>query len=314
MADLIKIAEEAFATGKIVPEFKAGDTVTVAYRIVEGNKERVQLYRGVVIKISGHGDKRRFTVRKMSGTVGVERIFPVESPNIDSITVNKVRSIAWERLEVTSALDANPDQRAIEIVKPYKARVDSTMMPVLGLSRVAMAAGRPESLLGNWAADVLVEGSTATGLERADMGLMNVGGLRNNMPEGVVRRGDVMLISPFENRLVVLEMQGKDVKELMENIASRGGEGVSSSVRLVISPDRKVASATIGGKEIEDKRTYRIATLDYLAEGNDQMTALKKATKRHNLNMLVRDVMAESIIKSRVIDSKIEGRIVLQKP
>ena len=75
-----------------------------------------------------------------------------------------------------------------------------------------------------------------------------------------------------------------------------------------------MASATIGGKEIEDKRTYRIATLDYLAEGNDQMTALKKATKRHNLNMLVRDVMAESIIKSRVIDSKIEGRIVLQKP
>ena len=57
----------------------------------------------------------------------------------------KVRSIAWERLEVTSALDANPDQRAMEIVKPYKARVDSTMMPVLGLSRVAMAAGRPES-------------------------------------------------------------------------------------------------------------------------------------------------------------------------
>lgn len=98
MADLIKIAEEAFATGKIVPEFKAGDTVTVAYRIVEGNKERVQLYRGVVIKISGHGDKRRFTVRKMSGTVGVERIFPVESPNIDSITVNKVGKVCRAKL------------------------------------------------------------------------------------------------------------------------------------------------------------------------------------------------------------------------
>ena len=98
MADLIKIAEEAFATGKIVPEFKAGDTVTVAYRIVEGNKERVQLYRGVVIKISGHGDKRRFTVRKMSGTVGVERIFPVESPNIDSIIVNKVGKVRRAKL------------------------------------------------------------------------------------------------------------------------------------------------------------------------------------------------------------------------
>ena len=87
--DLIKVAEEAFATGKQFPEFKSGDTITVAYKIVEGSKERIQLYRGVVIKISGHGNKKRFTVRKMSGTVGVERIFPIESPNIESIEVNK---------------------------------------------------------------------------------------------------------------------------------------------------------------------------------------------------------------------------------
>lgn len=87
--DLIKVAEEAFATGKKHPEFKAGDTVTVAYKIIEGTKERIQLYRGVVIKISGHGEKKRFTVRKMSGTVGVERIFPLESPSIDHIDVNK---------------------------------------------------------------------------------------------------------------------------------------------------------------------------------------------------------------------------------
>ena len=87
--DLIKIAEEAFATGKQHPEFRAGDTVTVAYKIVEGNKQRVQLYRGVVIKINGEGEKKRFTVRKMSGTIGVERIFPMESPNIEYIEVNK---------------------------------------------------------------------------------------------------------------------------------------------------------------------------------------------------------------------------------
>lgn len=87
--DLIKVAEEAFATGKKFPEFRSGDTITVAYKIIEGSKERIQLYRGVVIKISGHGDKKRFTVRKMSGNVGVERIFPIESPNIDHIEINK---------------------------------------------------------------------------------------------------------------------------------------------------------------------------------------------------------------------------------
>ncbi len=87
--DLIKVAEQAFATGKQYEPFRAGDTVTVAYKIIEGTKERIQLYRGVVIKINGHGDKKRFTVRKMSGTVGVERIFPIESPAIESIEVNK---------------------------------------------------------------------------------------------------------------------------------------------------------------------------------------------------------------------------------
>ncbi len=96
--DLIKVAEEAFATGKEFPKFKSGDTVTIAYRIKEGNKERVQQYRGVVIKIAGHGNKKRFTVRKMSDNIGVERIFPIESPFIDSIIVNKVGKVRRAKL------------------------------------------------------------------------------------------------------------------------------------------------------------------------------------------------------------------------
>lgn len=96
--DFIKIAEEAFAVKKEYPAFKSGDTVTIAYRIKEGNKERIQQYRGVVIRISGHGDKKRFTVRKMSENVGVERIFPMDSPFIESITVNKVGKVRRAKL------------------------------------------------------------------------------------------------------------------------------------------------------------------------------------------------------------------------
>lgn len=224
----------------------------------------------------------------------------------------KVRSFCWERVEVTPELDATPSAEAAALVAPYKASVDSIMAPPLGLSRVAMSAKRPESLLSNWAADVMVEGSTATGLEPADMGLINIGGLRNNMPEGVVRRGDIMLISPFDNYLVVLEMKGSDLLELMKNIAAMKGEGVSSSVRMEITENGELLACTIDGKEIDPKRIYTVATIDYLAEGNDKMYALKKAVKRHDIGILARDIMMEYVLKHRVIDSKIEGRITIK--
>ena len=102
--DLLKIAEEAFATGKEMPKFKSGDTVTVSYKIIEGIKERIQLYRGVVIKIAGHGNKKRFTVRKISENIGVERIFPFDSPYIEKIEVNKIGRVRRAKLYYLRAL------------------------------------------------------------------------------------------------------------------------------------------------------------------------------------------------------------------
>lgn len=102
--DLIKIAEQAFLVDKTHPAFKAGDTVTVAYRIIEGSKERIQEFRGDVIKIVGHESRKRFTVRKISGNVGVERIFPLDSPFIESITVNKRGKVRRAKLYYLRAL------------------------------------------------------------------------------------------------------------------------------------------------------------------------------------------------------------------
>ncbi len=86
--DLVKFVEEQAAVKKQVPAFKAGDTVSVHYKIREGNKERIQIYQGVVIQRNSVGVNETFTVRKMSNGVGVERIFPVNSPNIDKIDIN----------------------------------------------------------------------------------------------------------------------------------------------------------------------------------------------------------------------------------
>lgn len=94
----MRIAQAATWAKTEVPAFKSGDTITVSYKIVEGNKERVQSFRGVVIQIKGVGSTKMFTIRKMSNGIGVERIFPLYSPHIDTIEINKVGVVRRARI------------------------------------------------------------------------------------------------------------------------------------------------------------------------------------------------------------------------
>ena len=97
--DLIKIAEQAMAgEKKEYPEFRAGDTLTVTYKIKEGDKERLQKFRGVVIQRRGQGSTETFTIRKVSNGVGVERIFPFASPFIESIVLEKRGKVRRARI------------------------------------------------------------------------------------------------------------------------------------------------------------------------------------------------------------------------
>lgn len=98
MSELIKFVETEFIARKELPAFGAGDTITVYSEIREGEKTRTQFFRGVVIQVKGTGGTKTFTIRKMSGIVGVERIFPLNSPNIQRIEVNKRGSVRRKRI------------------------------------------------------------------------------------------------------------------------------------------------------------------------------------------------------------------------
>lgn len=98
MSELIKFVENEFIARKELPKFGAGDTITVYSEIKEGEKTRTQFYRGVVIQVKGTGGTKTFTIRKMSGIIGVERIFPLNSPNIQRIEVNKRGSVRRKRI------------------------------------------------------------------------------------------------------------------------------------------------------------------------------------------------------------------------
>ena len=98
MESLVKFVQDEFVTKNDLPEFGAGDTITVYYEIKEGNKTRTQFFRGVVIQKRGSGTAETFTIRKMSGTVGVERIFPVNLPSIQKIEINKTGKVRRARI------------------------------------------------------------------------------------------------------------------------------------------------------------------------------------------------------------------------
>tara|TARA_B100000989_G_scaffold69461_1_gene48516 strand:- start:30 stop:380 length:351 start_codon:yes stop_codon:yes gene_type:complete len=98
MNAIVKSIQKELVENKNFPSFKAGDTITVYYEIREGEKIRTQFFKGVVIQVKGEGLNKTFTIRKMSGTIGVERIFPLNMPTLQKIDINKKGKIRKSRI------------------------------------------------------------------------------------------------------------------------------------------------------------------------------------------------------------------------
>ncbi|SES64113.1 5'-nucleotidase C-terminal domain-containing protein [Prevotella sp. kh1p2] len=230
----------------------------------------------------------------------------------------KLAGISRSRILVDSRYDAAPDARATAFLQPYKRQVDSIMSPVVGSVARYMAAGRPESELSNLLADILVWGGRAYG-EQPVMGVYNMGGIRAAFAKGQVTNGDVIDVAPFENKICFLTLRGDRLLQLFREMAAMGGEGVSHGVELVITADGKLKSARLNGRPIDPAASYRIATLDYLAQGNDKLEAFKQATQvvspqdqQNNVRFIIMDYFREQTKAGKIVDSQKEGRIKVE--
>lgn len=217
------------------------------------------------------------------------------------------------RVAMTAQYDREPDAEAMYILKPYQQKVDSIMSPVIGHSAASMRAFRPESPLSNLIADVLRQAASRATGRPADVAVMNMGGIRNAMPEGEITFGTVYEIAPFENALCVLTMDGATLKELFQQIASVHGEGLSGAV-LQIDGQGNLLDTKVGGRPVENNKIYTVATIDYLAEGNDKMTAFRNAqSKTFPKDALLRNLLLEYVRqceqKGQFVSAQIEGRI-----
>lgn len=227
----------------------------------------------------------------------------------------EVTKVEGTMVPIDSTWDVKPDSAAVALLAPYKARIDSVMYHVVGVAALSMDKGQPEGLLSNLVADVLRAAASQVLGKPADMGLVNIGGLRSVLTKGPITRDNIYEILPFENSLCVLTIKGAYLKLLFQNIAEQHGEGVSG-VKLKITKTGKLLDATIGGKAVEDDQLYTIATIDYLADGNDGMTALPQAEKRvcpdgATLRGLFMQYVEQQTAAGKEITSRIEGRITL---
>ena len=236
----------------------------------------------------------------------------------------QLAGVERSRIIVDSRYDQNPDQAAEQFLAPYKRVNDSIMGPVVGQVAHNMHAMRPESDLSNLLADILIW-SAKDYNEQPVFAVYNMGGIRADLTKGIVTYGDVLDVAPFENKISFTTLTGEKLMELFRQIAHRGGEGVSKGVELVIKMDEKnetgeLVSARLHGQEIDAKAEYRIATLNYLLEGNDGMPAFLDGTNSvapqeasNNTRFLIMNYFRDMMAKGIVVDAQVEGRIKVQK-
>lgn len=222
-----------------------------------------------------------------------------------------ITHIEGRKIALDKTLESTADTGFNAFLMPYKQQLDSRMNEVIGYAAQDMRAHKPESLLSNWSADVYLKAATAYQGKAVDAAIVNLGGLRTQISAGPLTVRKVFELMPFENELVILSLKGSELEELLQYFARIGGQGVAG-IRMQIQ-DGKARNIEVAGRPIDRSTLYTIATNDYLAEGNDYMTALTRHEKRINTGILVRDMLMEYIRKEtaagRSIQSKLEGRI-----
>ena len=223
--------------------------------------------------------------------------------------------VEYRLLPVDARYDNRLDADFANRLAPYRAQVDSAMSVVLGISEQTMTVARPESALSNWACDAFAEMARHRTGKSIDFAVINTGGIRADFPAGEITRGHIWQTFPFTNYMSIVELRGSDVRDLFDQIASNGGEGVSKEVCMTIAGGN-VEQLTIGGREIADDRLYRVATINFVAEGGDGMVAFRKAVSREDYPGFVYELMENYVVeatqKGQAIGTTSDRRIIIK--
>ena len=218
-------------------------------------------------------------------------------------------SVTTEMIPVNADADGIQDTAYLAELAPIKADLERAMNVQIGYTPERMWVAAPECPMLNWASDALWEAAKQVYPGQVDIAIVNMGGMRCEWQAGSITKGCVYELMPFDNKLVVLTLTGADIVELCESFARYGGQGVAG-MRVTIANDQ-VADIQIGGKPLNKKASYKVATSDYLSGGADHMDALTRYTELWNSDLLIRELYLEAVREQDTIRAAVDGRMTM---
>lgn len=216
-----------------------------------------------------------------------------------------VNEISYTKIAAGSNIQHNVAYDSL--IAPYRHHLEDQMNEVIGSSLVEMPKQKdqPETLLGNFVADLVFETVTETLGLQADACLLNIGGLRASLPQGNITRGNIFSLAPFENEVVLVEVHPNVVNKFLFYLSQKPQP--IAGFTLNITPDGIVKE--LGGGLAKTKESYIIITSDYLANGGDNMDFFKESLGKVSTGIKLRDMIIDFIKMKKEIQSKLDQRI-----
>jgi 2',3'-cyclic-nucleotide 2'-phosphodiesterase (5'-nucleotidase family) len=208
--------------------------------------------------------------------------------------------VSAELIEV-SATEHSQNNEFWQWISPFKTALDKVMGVEIGVSAQKMEKGAPESLLGNFVTDVMLDYARNHG-KKVDFAITNLGGLREALPAGVIAKGDVYKMFPFDNELVILTISGKNVERLCQEIAAQGGQA-TAGIKMKIDTVLHIGcDIKINNLPLDASKNYRVLTTDYLSFGNDKLFALADYSSLYTFKKPLREIIIEYIKNHKKIN------------
>ncbi len=203
-------------------------------------------------------------------------------------SVQHLSSVNTQNIRADGTIPA--DSKIESMIQPYRIEMAAEMDEVLGQLEVDLVKRKPNSNMGNWFCDILYDEANKMFYEEIDFAIQNYGGLRlSTVAKGPLTRGEIFQLMPFDNTLVVLQVDGQTMQTLLDAMAYSGGWPVSTGLSFTIM-NNKATDIKIQGQAFDINKSYRVAVPDYVANGGDQASFLKKLPQEES-GVFIRDII-----------------------